>query len=153
MQQMILRSYNEYARSLRYHRKSNYHILCIQTYEVSTTPSSWIPTRTLYRHCYPRKIHRWYKTTSLPHICKTTELKNKNRALANLKKKRSSITNKPSDKNLGIVMNTDVEHLSDINTYRLASEYPSSRNRTKNHQHNHILQTPPWTTLQKWPGW
>ena len=63
----------------------------------------------------------------------TTNLTRQQRiTLANLKRKQQSLTIKPADKNLGIVlMNTDdyiqqcMVQLSDTTTYRLATEYPT----------------------------
>ena len=73
---------------------------------------------------------------NLPHICEPSH-KNLNpqlyAALTNLKRKRSIITIKPADKNLGVViMNTEdyiqqcMIHLSDQTTYRLACDYPAT---------------------------
>ena len=71
---------------------------------------------------------------NLPTICERTTdnlTRQQRTALANLKKQQQTVTIKPADKNLGIVlMNTDdyiqqcMKQLSDKTTYRLATEYP-----------------------------
>ena len=73
---------------------------------------------------------------NLPIICEhtTTNLSpQQQRALMKLKNLRKTITVKPADKNLGVViMDTDdyikqcMQHLTDTTTYRLTTEYPTT---------------------------
>lgn len=154
MQQHILHSFNEYAKSLRLKYKRTY---CTHQ-KVHHTPPKPSTTANIYR---PMKFlpppviespqQRYTGIASLekhiddtkelvannlPYICKYPN-KNLNSqqhlALNTLKRKSPVITVKPADKNLGIViMNTEdyiqqcMIHLSDQTTYRLACNYPAT---------------------------
>ena len=73
---------------------------------------------------------------NLPSICQPTAnnlTRQQRKAIANLRRERQTVTIKPADKNLGIViMNTDdyiqqcVAQLSDTTTYQLATSYPAT---------------------------
>lgn len=157
--QQILHSYNEFAKSLRLKYKRTY---CTHQRQHHKSPA---PTTTSYiyrqlkflppstiespqeRYTGIAYLEKYIDDTkelvanSLESICssKADNLTVSQRASLNhLKKKHGSLTIKPADKNLGIVlMDTDdyiqecITHLSDRTTCKLVAEYPTNQIRNQ----------------------
>ena len=153
----ILQQYNEFARTVRlqFARTSASAIISCdkhiyysppEIYPTSHTyrPMKFLPKRTYTsptsEYCTNARVETYIQNTKdilnehLPTLCNKTHHNltiPQQRALKKLKKSRSTVTIKPADKNLGIVLlNTEdyidrcMEHLRDTKVYRLAHSFP-----------------------------
>ena len=155
LHRQILHHFNDFARSLRLkYAKARY------TKQKHQPPPQQTTTSLLYRQMKflpPPKPETYITQYSgfsglenyidntkqniadnLPALCSSNNKPNlshvQQRSLNQLQKARQTVTIKPADKNLGIVlMNTDdyikqcMLHLTDKSTYRLAANYPSEQ--------------------------
>ena len=150
-----LSEFNEYAKSLRLKHLRMQYRKTPANYQCQTNPTqtSYLQRRMKFIHPPPcetpkarysgvPQIEHYVETTkelledNLPSIhkdCTTNLPPPQRRALKALKQNRQTVTVKPADKNLGIVlMNTEdyitqcMLHLTDKSTYSLAPTYPSN---------------------------
>ena len=152
IQQQILRNFDQFASSLRLKYMRIMHTSQKPHQEqLKPTTTSYIyramkflpkpNTETpLRRYTGVAQLENYIENTKqriadhLPLLTKSNSpnlSSTQHQALKNLQRLRHTVTIKPADKNLGIVlMNTDeyimgcMKHLTDTNTYRLATKYP-----------------------------
>ena len=155
----ILQQYNEFARTVRIQfaktsasaiaiRDKHTHYSPPEVYPASQTyrPMKFLPKRTYTsptsEYCTNARVETYIQNTkdilneNLPTLCNKTHhnlTTSQQRTVKKLKNVRHTITIKPADKNLGIVLlNTEdyiercMEHLMDTNVYRPAHSFPDA---------------------------